>query len=191
MTIDNFDFGTFSNPGPYTLLQTGLGANTLGGDRYSQLFASDSSAGVNIPFPGLLAFSNDVGQADTIFLEYTSAGTNLVAGGNNTIRFDFPFADQPATVKVKVTDSFTGTNSISLIKILGPGLLDFPYASFIGVDFTSVTDVQVQITPNNTFGGDYGLDLVQGDFVPEPSSLVIAGLGLASLAGYRLSRRKQ
>jgi hypothetical protein len=187
--VDNFDAGNVIYAGPNFSIEAGLGANTLGGNRNTNLNVGGSSVEINDPggslnTSGMLAFSNDIGTASTLTLEYTAANADLIAGFNNGLVFQFLSADQPLTVKVTVNDG-AEIQEVTKVKGIGPGNLAFLFDEFGFTDtedsFESVDSVKVEMTPQNEFGGDYIVDLFESQNVPEPASLALLAAGGAMM----------
>lgn len=186
--IDNFNDGTVapvSGPtGP--TLQTGLGANTLDGNR---TYGIDNNPGATLeindglPFDttGRLSFSNDGGTDGTLTLTYTGLSVDLTDGGaSNSIVFEFLSADQPATVTVMVTDGdSTDTQNLSIPASVSPQTIPHFFSVFTAIDFTDVNAVTITLSPNNTNGGDYLLDIIESrdSNIPEPASMALLTLG--------------
>jgi hypothetical protein len=77
--------------------------------------------------------------------------------------------------------SQAGTGSVTYSGILGPGTYNFESESTASAGFSSGSS-------RDSASVAFSLDLTP---VPEPSSLLLAGLAIAPLAGYRLWRRRK
>ena len=112
VVIDNFDAGNVVYSGPNSSYEDTLGANTLGGDRATDVDVAGTRLEINDPNPpfdttGVLAFSNDLGTAGTLTLVYTSPGADLTDGGAIGVRFLFVAKDHESNLALTITDGDT------------------------------------------------------------------------------------
>jgi hypothetical protein len=186
VTIDNFNAGSITvTSGTSPAAQAGLGANTLGGDRTTNVANVGSTIKVDVaPFNGNLTFSNDVGIQGTATLEYTSTGTDLLQGGlNNGITLVVLEADHPGTIGLTI-------NGVTVVKNVTPSLvsydLNYFFSEFGVVDFSAVTTAKISLAAGNDRGADWAIDLFEARNIPEPTAL-----GLLAPAALMLGRRRK
>jgi hypothetical protein len=201
LTIDDFSTvdTAFIAPGPFaTTAQGGLPATAIGGFRETTLtrisgigsleFTDDGAVGSFGFAPnvnGTTSLTYD-GAADNV-LDTAGLGEDLTVDGlvlRIVLRSDIV---GPLAITV-----YSGANASS-ISIPTPGLglgaafttVDIPFASFgivsgTGADFANVGAIVLTAASNN-IGHDLQIDLIET--VPEPTTALLLGLGLAATAG--------
>ena len=142
--------------------------------------------------PGrFLELASSAGTAGfSINLLYTISATNLAAHGTR-FEFEMGSADfdadnrgsSAAWIPLEITVVSSGGTASSSVLVSDEGLYSIDFASFAGVDFTSVTQIGVN------FGGqvvtpDFALGTIQ--IVPTPSAAAL--LALAGVIGARRRR---
>lgn len=216
--IDHFEAGFFTitaDSGTTTNVddQNGI-AQILGGRRRAELeWKAGTGAGLDVsascvdqtppPTNHWLDFFADTDQMGWLTLKYGvfnpnpgdgSALGDLTNGGFSTgVGVRFLLADFGATVEMTLTDgsanSFTVTDSTPQVDNGDPpNLLLFKFTDFTGVDPTDIESLMVVI--KGVDDGDYRIDALQTNFIPEPATLAGMMLGAAGLARYVRRRRK-
>lgn len=202
--IDNFD-----SPPQFVASVPGLNTNNaiaplvLGGWRHLEASGSlanlTGTAGV---FNGTLVYGNGPSGIGTLAVSYTSnnvglgggIGTNLMAGGATQFAIDVVEDDTiPTILNYRVEDVF-GAVSTAFANIGGNAAgstFVVPFASFAGAaDFSVAKFLQMSIVGGAN--ADITLDnLRTNNPVPEPSSMILAGLGLVGLVAYRRKRQSR
>ncbi|MEM1369355.1 MAG: PEP-CTERM sorting domain-containing protein [Cyanobacteria bacterium P01_H01_bin.15] len=151
----------------------------------------------------LLTVSADSGTGGIVTLDYTlpfdGATADLTVGGNvGDLGLLIPATDLPFTYDLTVFDTVTsgtvgGSAPFGIPDFNPPQFDTFGFDDFGGVDFTEVTRAILTINaPQNV---DLAIDFFGGviieehnpDGVPEPTSLVVLGLG--ALGAFAVKRR--
>jgi len=189
---------------PYNLAQTGAGI--LGGERELTIDVQGVSGPVsavgtigggqfllNSGVPGsLIDLSyNGIGQAGL-------GGVDLVDGTNTGIRLDFGFVDPGSAPNFSyeillANPSGSAVYIGSLGSIVSPTSIFVPFNLFTvngGFQFTSVEDVIFQFNLPGTDNVDFSLTTLTAT-VPEPASIVLAGLGALAAVGMVVGARRR
>lgn len=200
-SIDTFDTTAQSVFSVGSLQTDGLTASeAIGGYRELSLATSGglSSMSVDsIPTFGSLALSNNSGVSSTASVLWNANGVGLGgldltdSGASTALLLAISGIDQGSVViNFTVTEtSGAGGESASLsLSGLGIGTQTFlfsTFTNFANVDFTAVDAIKMDIIAGNA--SDLTLDLVETNDtqLPEPSSLILMGLGFASFSALR------
>lgn len=190
--------------GSATALTTG--AEIIGGWRAVSLTAAGvanlaATVDINVA-PGVLAISNGPGVSSVTGLTYDTdgaglGGLDLLAGGLDSFQFDLILGDFASTLSVTLYDGATTAEAIIPLPTAPPaGSFTIPFVDFTvvggGNPFASLDKIQISLTApasadiiidNFAFSGP-GIPVV-----PEGSA-VVAGLGMLSLLGATLVRRR-
>lgn len=214
LTIDNF---TDANGGPtQTVSQNGVGTNTdtdtaltgvLGGNRelFIDLTSDPNPAGGSTSvFTSTTRLSVSLNDS----VDGTGGARYLALGGvdltlgelltNAFFQATVVSADTNVTLKVDITDTAAqggDTASFTSLPLINGSFVNQAFASFsnsANVDFTQVESIVLTLSGPTSF--DAAISLLEitstPNFgVPEPSSLVLAGLGMIGLVGFALRRR--
>lgn len=183
----------------------GPSANILGTERDVTVQVSGSSgpvSAVGTVGAGIFLF-NTATPGAFAQLEYSGlakaglGGVDLVAGTNNSIKLDFDYLDagggpnMPLGI-VLASKSGSATYAGTVAPNLSAFSVSVPFASFVpaGVfSFTSVDNIFVVLNGSSHDNVDFQLRGIAA--VPEPSALLLAGVGGAFLVGRRLHRRRK
>ncbi len=194
--IDDFSDGVpLIQLGMGTNLQTTLGGGILGGER-------DESLTVGIGGTiGTLAANNgnlivQQGAADQISgsIVYDNfSGVDLTSSGFSSLfALDFVSSDAstPLTDVLSISVTSGGTTANNFVTVpdsssLGVATVDF--ASFTGIDFTSVDAISLNFDFATAPGRDFFINSFSTTAVPEPSSAVLCGL---AVGGFLTRRRR-
>ena len=194
LLIDDFD-SVMQSVGAVGAPNTAA-APVIGGFRTVELTSIVGALGASatvLPAPsGFYAHSADVGTSATSQLTWDANGTGLGgadftdAGLSTLFHLDILSIDVGLVdLTITVADTLSGVDSVTLSG-LTVGQAAFDFASFSGIDFTSIDSVQLTVAGG--IAADLSLDLFEtsGDLnLPEPSAFLLMGLGL-----FGFSRRK-
>jgi len=196
--IDQFTDGTYtlsvnaSSPVAVSDL-SGL-SGVLGGRRRATLTYTTNPtdtgsvvSDVGFP-PDVLDFNAQVGERGSLLLEYGLAGdlnTDLTNGGaENGVDVYFLISDLGSTLSLSVTTQRGTMNEItetvSKVTGSGPQVVHFSFSEFSSANFTDVDLLSLKI--DGVLNGDYRVDLIATQMIPEPVTVVglvamMAGLG--------------
>jgi hypothetical protein len=177
---------------------SGLSSLSLASNPFSgELLISDSGATVK----GVSHVVWDGADGNPLVLDPTGlGGVNLTVGGNNAFEFNVLFADLVGSIVMRVYDASDATGGT-----WSEGVLVLPGSIFVPTDlllpFASLTTFgpngaaslanvgALMMTIDNTVTGSLDVAIGHIHVVPEPSALLLAGLGLVGLAG--LARRRK
>ncbi len=184
-----------------TQAQFGLGG-VLGGERLGHLEQVPGSPltsriGVDV-FSGILSFSTAFGVRGDLDLTYDGGGqlnsdfTSLADGrfAFELLSFDLPNPSLPATVTVTsgkgTVDEISHSVTLSLSKSVEGTVIEFPFASFTGIDFSDIDVITLNLV-QDTSALD-AVDFAIGSFyvVPTPGALALGVI--AGVAAYRRRR---
>ncbi|MBX9585348.1 MAG: PEP-CTERM sorting domain-containing protein [Gemmataceae bacterium] len=192
---------TQTKKGTKSVTQSGLPtANVIGGERENVLKVTTSQFGLSttvnfLSGPGLLAVSNQVGNASTLTQTYDGPGSAGLGGidltANNGAFFEFGVVSTDLGVSATITVKDTlGKTSTLTQSVLGPGSLIYDFADFTGTaDFTKTKSIRVAF--NAPKDADYAVDFLGvGAPVPEPASVGLASTGLIASGLVRRRFRK-
>ena len=206
VSIDTFDDGQPKlTAGPSTTVSGSTnGLGILGIERELSLTNKGTSifseATFQIPGIGLAAESNAVLTTSKAVLTYdgvlslglgSGSGVDLIDGTNDRIRFGTTtITGGDVTFTVKITDTDTDMASASVVASAGgPADHDIFFSDLGGVDLDKVESIEVTI---ETF--DPGITILFSEItatVPEPSTFLLVGLGLAAPALIVARQRKK
>jgi hypothetical protein len=205
--IDNFDFTTQhvdkAAPGPDTAA-TAAG-EAIGDFRTIELTsvvgALSASLDTNPGGVQLLALSNDVGVSSEALVTWDAGGAGLggvdltQGGASPFLSLDIVSIDQGnVDLLITITDvAAAGGDSATWSAIgLGVGVKQRQLALFtnaINVDFTQVDKITLEITAD--VASDLSLDSIfTSGQIPEPSTVVLLGIGILGVLGVSYRRRK-
>lgn len=173
---------------------------TFQGDLGTGLTGTSTSRTTLVTFVNtVLTYNNDTGVTSKLDSFYNGGGAglgDLTGGGiDSFMSLRLLQTDQGAEASITVKD--THGNSATLMDstvggLLFPGTTFFyPFASFTGVDFTSVLSVNLELTqvsPQNSV--DFAVDVLEtGNPVPEPLTMLGVFLGVGGVGAYIRKRR--
>ncbi len=203
VTIDDFagPLQTVVAPNPVTAANPDSTPGTASGSvvglsRFIGAFRT-SAAGSTIGFSnGSFAGVANSADADGFsqFVWLPLSPINLVDGTNDRLSLDVLGVTAPAGVPVSATYAFTVTDSFGMDATLsqavsGPTTLDFSFAPFAGVDFTSVSNITLLVTGAPGFGTTFDNVRATGPaVVPLPAGGLLL---LSGLVGVGLMRRRR
>lgn len=197
--IDNFNTGDIfeevlpgntvsgnSVPSPGDAISTERGYNfqVIGRGRSRATLSVDgAAAGGGIP---VMSISNPAGVTSVATLTYATGGPfNLAAGGENLMAFNILSNDRGATVKLTVDGVDFEANTLPL----QTGPLTVPFSAFPGVDFTSVGNIQLQVSGPDNY--DFVIDNFESRVIPEPMTILGTGFALAALPGLKKAHKNK
>lgn len=171
------------------------GDTIIGNTRFAQVTFNPGPAvgvvlGANLASNGsTFVFSNSAASRGTLNLRYgDTADLNVVNAVNYTafgIDVDALDDDFVATVFVMDTASAGGDSDSQMFTISSTGQFLIPYSAFnSNVDFTSLDSLQFSFV-SATPGADITLNEITREFIPEPASFALLGLGGMLLMGRR------
>jgi len=136
---------------------------------------------------GGLAFGLPFGSSAV--LNYFPFDSDLTDGGTaDRVRVDVDFvrAGTEGRLGLSVSDSLGGFDNMA-VDFSAPGVLDFQFASFSGVDFTRIDSIRLSNVPT-TSGSDNGWRIAEiSSATPESGTGLLLAAGLTGLA---LKRRR-
>lgn len=194
-----------ANPGPANVADTGL-SGVIGPNQYRSVTLTRTSGTTDViqanVTGGQMQFStvniNDSANFELLYNDNDGdLNVDLTAGGTNAFGVSFAAASPVTTVSIFVDDG--STNGTATFNTGGGGAqnatLLYSHVNYTGINFSSANIVRVTIT--GIVDGDYFIDFfetttVGGSAVPEPSTIVLAAVGLLSVLFFghrRLARR--
>jgi|GEM_PF-1263768 len=209
LTIDTFDQTaqtlSSSTPGDFSSVNTAPG-EVIDNNRVLTIVSVSPGGATptisvdSVLTPNALSVAHDPGESSVTSVTWGLAGglggLDLTDGGvSNALLIDIGFIDTNVniTFKVKETNNQPGTGTPNIgdtatltLNNLGVGVSTFLFSSFTNfniVNFESVGRIVMEI--NGGIGSDLVLNLVETNELPEPSSLVLMGLGLAGFSFLR------
>jgi hypothetical protein len=150
---------------------------------------NDVDGDVDLAGNSLLIVSLPPDTLGTVAVSWQNiGGADLTEGSTlNAIGIEIVFDDLPADLIVNVTDGSSNTGQSTLATaggIFAPQEVAIPFASFSGsVDFTDVESISLVVSPLFP-ATDVQLGFIEST-VPEPSTGLLLGLGMAVLGSRR------
>jgi hypothetical protein len=212
LLIDNFnDVQSLSRSSVGSTSSTVTAPGAIGGKRDGRVHVTSSPAGNSLDLNidvGQPTLSHSQGSQVTgaSIIEWDGGngagsidhtglgGVDLTDGGvSDRLRVMVLQDDLPASLSFTIYDTLGGSASGVLALpgfiFAGPTPFDLLFSSFVGaVDMTSVGAIKMVISglPNT----DLTIDFVETTHTPEPSTLLLLGTGILSVAGYGWRRKK-
>lgn len=205
IVIDRFDVGnsgsvprSFQNVNTYSVF-TSADASILAGVRKWQVSVTKNSITETEIYDvasGMYSVTNGFGQNSETSIRWdglnnslmtgTFASLDLTDGGVNSLfSLDVGFADITTHFEVVVADS---TGSFGVTKaVTSPKQQKFFFTEFLGIDFTDVRSIQLNISGDDAF--DVGVNHFAAIAIPEPLSTTAWSAVVLSLFFGRRRRR--
>jgi len=167
------------------------------------LTGANSSIKANIsPSLHVMSFSNDYNTQSAYLVTWAGPGgtgftpVNITDGGaSDYLTFRLASIDHGSVdIIFTITDSASNTSAASgAFSVLQT--YQIPFASFVGgADFTDVTSIEMNLSTRYHDGDtDLSIDIIETggrEVIPEPSTLLLIGAGLVSVAGYATMRNR-
>lgn len=199
LIIDDFDTGVFDMDADFSMEVSGLNpSNTIGGKRTisaavtaisgiqptqlaNSIMDGDLTVKINHRNLGRYEHSQDASVKGTSMIEWDLGvgGVDLTEGDTqHVVRVAFDEINfNPGLLVLFIGD--TSANSQSVTQPINNGLtfVDFLFTDFPSVDLEHVSTISLTIDGQGVSGLDVAIDSVRTT-VPEPSALILMGIGL-------------